>query len=252
MHLILDDVEIAYDYAKTNNDTPVLFLHGALGSRGGFEVLLKSFTERSHIAVDFAAHGDSDTMRSTMNAELLAKDTLALLDALDVERVDIIGHSLGGYVGLVLAHLAPSRVRSVVTLGTKFYWTKDAVQMTLQDLDADLLRKNARAYDALASLHTATGIDKTLGLMQTLIADFDRWQLDEATVKSIQAPLLVSAGDHDGFVPPSEVTRLFDALEKKRNAMAILPSTPHTLHHVAVACFEQAVRRFWERCGLTA
>lgn len=251
MQLTRDDATIAYDYSATHPaQPPVLFLHGALGVRGHFDALRMSFGDRSHITVDFAAHGESVIQSDKMNVEQLAQDTLALLDALDIQQVDIIGHSLGGYVGLLLAHRAPARIRSVVTLGTKFYWTASAIEMTLKDLDPELLRANARAHESLSKLHSASGLDRTLALMQTLISDFGRWQLDEETVREIQAPLLVTAGDHDGFVPPSEVARLFDALDKKRNAMAILPNTPHALHHLAVTCFEQSVRRFWDRSGL--
>ena len=253
MLLNRDDATIAYDFAKTVSAAPpVLFLHGALGVRGQFEALRKSFSDRSQIAVDFSAHGESVTQRDSMNCDGLAEDTLALLDALDIEQVDIIGHSLGGYVGFLLAQRAPARIRSVVTLGTKFYWTDEAIKMTLKDLDLELLRNNARAYGALTSLHAGTGLDKTLSLMQTLISDFGRSQLDEESVRKIEAPLLITAGDRDGFVPLSEVIKLFEAHDKKRNAIAILPNTPHALQHLAVACFEQAVRRFWERSGLTA
>lgn len=252
MQFIRDDASLAYDHSATNPEQPpVLFLHGALGVRGHFDALRTSFSDRSHITLDFAAHGESVIQSDKMNVERLAQDTLALLDALEVQQVDIIGHSLGGYVGLLMAHRAPGRVRSVVTLGTKFYWTDEAIAMTLKDLDIDLLRNNARAYVALSDLHSASGLDQTLRLMQTLISDFGRWQLNDETVREIQAPLLVTAGDHDSFVPPFEVARLFDALDKKRNAMAILPNTPHALHHLAIACFEQAVRRFWDRSGLS-
>ncbi|HEY1043175.1 MAG TPA: alpha/beta hydrolase [Telluria sp.] len=251
MQLKIDDGVIGYDYSKTaSSQPPVLFLHGAMGVRDQLDPLRTCFGDRSQIAIDFAAHGESVIRSSGMNCERLAKDVLAVLDALDIEHVDIIGHSLGGYVGLVLARQAPARVRSVVTLGTKFYWTDEAISMTLKDLDHELLRGHARAYETLSALHIASGIGETLRLMQSLITDFGRWQLNEQTVRKIEAPLLVTAGDHDTFVPPSEVARLFDALDKKRNAMAILPNTPHALHHLALECFEQAVRRFWERSGL--
>ena len=247
MQLTVDRAVIAYDYIRKDTaQPPVLFLHGALGVRGQFDAIRQRFDDRSHIAIDFPSHGESAVTGGGMNCERLARDTLALLDALDIAQVDIVGHSMGGYVGLVMAHLAPQRVRSIATLGTKFYWGADVIDATMKELDVDSMRaRSPRAYDALKALHTASGIDTTLSLTHSLIADFARWQLTEDMVRACGVPVLVSAGDHDAMVPPAEVVRLFAALDAKRCAVAILPHTPHPLQKVALDCFEPAIRQFW-------
>lgn len=248
MRLKIDGGEIAYDYLNAQDgQPPVLFLHGALGVRGQFDALRKSFPDRSQIAVDFASHGESSVTHGAASAERLAGDVLALLDALQVERADIIGHSMGGYVGMVMAHLAPARVSRIVTLGTKFYWSGEIIYKTRSELDADLLQtRSQRFYDALSALHTASGADQTLRFTQALIADFGRWQLNEDLVRAANVPLMICAGDRDTLVPVAEVMKLFGALDPKRNAVAIVPGAPHPLQQLPVACFAQLVRRFWE------
>jgi pimeloyl-ACP methyl ester carboxylesterase len=247
MHLILETGEIAYDYTATSPELPpVLFLHGALGVRGQFALLQKRFPERSHLVVDFPSHGESPVTGGAMNCERLARDLLALLDALELEKADIVGHSMGGYVGLVMAHLAPARVNTVVTFGTKFYWDEATISKTAGELDPAALRaKSARYYDALAAAHTAGGADQALAFTQALIADFARWRLDEEMVRSANVPLLASAGDRDTMVPAAEVMRLYGALDPKVNAAAILPGAPHPLQQLPLECFEHMVRRFW-------
>lgn len=247
MQRIIGDGEIAYDYISTSQEQPpVLFLHGALGVRGQFEGLQKQFPERSHLVVDFPSHGGSRVTGGPMNCERLARDMLALLDALDLGNVDIIGHSMGGYVGLVMAHLAPARVNTVVTYGTKFYWDEATISKTASELDpASLRAKSTRYYDALAAAHTAGGADQALEFTQSLIADFGRWRLDEEMVRMANVPLLVSAGDRDAMVPAAEVMQLFAALDPKRNAAAIVPGAPHPLQQLPLVCFEHMVRRFW-------
>ncbi len=247
MQLNLDACEIAYDYTEPGDgQVPVLFLHGALGVRGQFDALRKQFAERSQLAIDFPSHGESRITGGTFNSERLARDVLALLDALKIGQVDIIGHSMGGYVGLVLAHLAPARVNSIVTLGTKFYWTQEVIDSACRGLDATVLKaQSARFYDALAAVHSAGGADATLRLTQALMGDFARWQLSEEMVRAANVPLMICAGDRDALVPVAEVMQLFGATDQKRNAVAILPATPHPLQQAPLACFEQAVRRFW-------
>lgn len=247
MQLTLDDCEIAYDYTAAGSaQPPVLFLHGALGVRGQFKRLQERFADRACIAVDFPSHGESPVHRGDMNSRRLARDMLALLDALDVSKVDIIGHSMGGYVGLVMAHLAPARVASVATFGTKFFWDEATLGATAGELDPVALRaKSSRYYDALAAAHTAGGADQTLAFTQALITDFQRWRLDEAMIVAAGVPVLTSAGDRDTMVPAAEVMRFYAALDPKFNAAAIVPGTPHALQQLPMECFEQIVRRFW-------
>ncbi len=248
MKLKLDDCEIAYDYVSAGDEqAPVLFMHGALGVRGQFDGLRAQFPERSHIALDFPSHGDSSVTSGAFNSERLARHVLALLDALNIDKVDIIGHSMGGYVGLVMAHLAPARVKRIVTVGTKFYWSEEVIAATARELDATALKaRSQRYYDALAATHTACGADETLRLTQGLIEDFGRWQLSEDMVRLSDVPLLICAGDRDTMVPVDEVARLFRATDVKRNAFAILPGTPHPLQQLPIECFAQIVRRFWQ------
>ena len=100
---------IAYDYVRTHDGQPtMLLLHGALGVRGQLDALRRHFPERSQLAPDFPSHGESRVSHGAVNVARLANDVLALLDALQIEKVDIIGHSMGGYVALVMAHLAPA------------------------------------------------------------------------------------------------------------------------------------------------
>lgn len=249
MQLKLDDAVIAYDYAPAQGDQPpVLFLHGALGVRAHMEPLRKCFADRATISLDFPSHGGSTMQRESMTAQTLARDMIALLDELKIEQVDVVGHSMGGYVSMTMAQLAPQRVRSVVTLGTKFWWTSEAVAMTLKDLDADNIRgASQKFYDALAAAHAPNGLDQTLRLMRTLIAALGQSHPDPAPFRASGAPILICTGDRDTMVPVTEVVKLFESLDSKRNAIAVLPNTPHALQHVALSCFEQSIRRFWER-----
>lgn len=247
MQLTLDDGDIAYDYTTAEStQPPVLFLHGALGVRGQFKRLQERFADRACITVDFPSHGESRVHSGDMNSQRLARDMLALLDAIDAPKVDIIGHSMGGYIGLVMAHLAPARVASVATFGTKFYWDEATIGATAGELDPAALRaKSARYYDALVAAHTGGGAEQALAFTQALITDFQRWRLDESMMVEAGVPVLTSAGDRDTMVPAAEVMRFFAALDPKRNAAAIVPGAPHPLQQLPVECFEQIVRQFW-------
>ena len=106
--------------ASTGYGTPggpaIVALHGALGTKERFaRVGTEGLPERRWIALDLRGSGDS--VRSPpWTIMQLAEDVLATLDALGVDRADVLGTSLGGGVAFALARLAPSRVRSVVAV----------------------------------------------------------------------------------------------------------------------------------------
>ena len=64
-------------------------------------------------APDLRGHGRSDRP-GDYSVELMEADVLGFLDALQLDRVDLIGHSMGGLVGYLLAGDHPERVRRLI------------------------------------------------------------------------------------------------------------------------------------------
>ncbi|MDX1745010.1 MAG: alpha/beta hydrolase [Halobacteriales archaeon] len=109
----------AIDAGDPDVEPPVLLIHGVTGFGAMFAPLLAGLDGRRVIAVDRPGWGLSgeytyapDTHRQTA-VEVLS----GVLDELGVERVDIVGHSTGGYWGILFALAHPDRVRRVVLVG---------------------------------------------------------------------------------------------------------------------------------------
>lgn len=105
--------------------TPALLLvHGFTGHRDDFIGVLPELarigTRRRVIAPDLRGHGDSDENTGPLgwSFEQLVNDLLAFLDHLGLDRVDLLGHSMGGFVVLRFALAHPERVRSLTFLCT--------------------------------------------------------------------------------------------------------------------------------------
>lgn len=97
--------------------TPVVLLHGLLGSPGNFEV-----TARALIAAGVPVIAPEYGLRGTVPVE---RSLTELVDVLSPRlgpsrTVDIVGHSLGGLLGLRLAHGFPGSVRTLVGVGAAF------------------------------------------------------------------------------------------------------------------------------------
>src|SRR5207244_4356889 len=103
---------------------PLVALHGLGGTKISFLPTLAALApERRVIAVDLPGFGDSDKPLASYDAAFSARWIEALLDALDIDRADILGHSMGGRVALELGIDRPDRVRSLMLMTPSlFLW----------------------------------------------------------------------------------------------------------------------------------
>lgn len=93
-------------------DIPVVFLHGTLASPGNFEL---PATELARLGVPFFAPAYGQ--RGTGDLDESRAELVDFILKLPVSQIDIVGHSLGGLMGLKIAHALPGRVRTLVGLG---------------------------------------------------------------------------------------------------------------------------------------
>jgi pimeloyl-ACP methyl ester carboxylesterase len=74
------------------------------------------------IAIDLRGFGWSDAPRDGYEKENLATDILAVLDVLDLERVKLVGHDWGGWIGFLLCLRAPERFSRYLSLNILTPW----------------------------------------------------------------------------------------------------------------------------------
>jgi pimeloyl-ACP methyl ester carboxylesterase len=122
-HEFVDAGGLRTHVALAGDGPPVLLLHGWPQHWYLWRDVIPLVAPHARvIAPDFRGFGWSDAPRSGYRKDQLKRDTLALLDALDVDEVTIAGHDWGGYVGFLLAHEHPERVRSFMALNVLPPW----------------------------------------------------------------------------------------------------------------------------------
>lgn len=97
---------------------PVLLLHGVGGNAWMWGALAETLRRHRHpIALDFRGYGDSEwSPRHEYLTEHHVADVAALLAALELERLDLVGFSWGGLVALAFAAAHPDLVERLVTI----------------------------------------------------------------------------------------------------------------------------------------
>lgn len=112
--VIVGEVRLAYREAGEPDAPPMVLVHGLGASGASWETVAAVFGARYRVyALDMRGHGASD-WPGTYSFELMREDLLGFLDALAIDRVTLIGHSMGGSVALLFAESYPDRLHRLV------------------------------------------------------------------------------------------------------------------------------------------
>jgi pimeloyl-ACP methyl ester carboxylesterase len=114
---VLEGVRLAYDAEGTGE--PLLLIQGLGYGRRGWGPAPAMLARRFRvITFDNRGFGDSEAPPGPYTTLQLARDALAVLDAAEIERTNVIGISLGGMVAQELVLAEPERVRKLVLCST--------------------------------------------------------------------------------------------------------------------------------------
>ena len=105
----------------------VVMIHGLGATKVSFLPTLAALApHRRAIAVDLPGFGDSDKpIQVPYNAAYFAETMTALLDALELDRADFVGNSMGGRVAIEVGLRSPERVRRIALLAPSLAWLRD-------------------------------------------------------------------------------------------------------------------------------
>jgi pimeloyl-ACP methyl ester carboxylesterase len=127
---------------RGKGDTALVFLHGWCGDREYWKHQVDVFAaDYRVVALDQAGHGESGKERKVWNVSSLAGDVEEVCKALGLKRVILVGHSMGGPVGLMAAKRMPGKVVAVIGVDTlqnaEFKWPEDVSKKFLEGFAAD-------------------------------------------------------------------------------------------------------------------
>jgi pimeloyl-ACP methyl ester carboxylesterase len=92
----------------------VLLVHGVTSSHLAWPFVVDRLPGVRAIAPDLRGRGASNLLEGPAGMRAHADDLAATLDALGIERITVVGHSMGAFVAVVFAYLHPERVTRLV------------------------------------------------------------------------------------------------------------------------------------------
>jgi len=213
-----DDIDVAWFEAGRGD--PLILIHGLADDHRAWRRTMPDLMLRRRVVLyDLRGHGETSLGTPDCTLRQLGTDLVALMDALDLERADIAGFSLGGTIAMRAAVDRPERVRNLVLVATSSRVGKSAADWYLErvamvergdpglraTLDGDTGDVYAQSpqelEDGLLIRRQATSDPRGYGNACAAMAALNAAPLDPELVR-IAAPTLVVASDRDQHCPP--------------------------------------------------
>jgi len=143
---------------------PLILLHGLFGSADNWGTVAKHFSKNFQvISVDLRNHGRSPHSESQSYTDM-ADDLLELCDALSLDRIHLLGHSLGGKVAMQFATSFPNRMGKLIVV--------DIAMRAYADAHTHLI--DAMMAVDLTALQSRSEVDKALStsIPQVMVRQF--------------------------------------------------------------------------------
>ncbi|MDP3961456.1 MAG: alpha/beta hydrolase [Pseudorhodobacter sp.] len=244
-------------FKRTGNGAALVLVHGYLGGSAMWAAQMARFSPfRDVICPDLAGFGDSAALTAPASIEAHAQDVLALLDRLEVEKFDLLGHSMGGMIVQEMVRLAPIRVSKLVLYGTgpqgvlpgRFETIAQSRARLLQDGVAATARRIAATWFQHGEQAEAFALCQALGQqasLQAALASLQAWESWDGreNLSAIESPTLVIWGSHDrsyGWSQPEALWRGIPGAD-----LAVVPNAAHNVHLEKPQIFDTLLADFF-------
>ena len=224
-------------YEVYGEGKPIILLHGAfytINMNWG-QLIPELSKTRKVIAIEMQGHGHTPYSDRKLDIKTLAKDVEKLMDYLKIDSADVAGYSMGGTVAYQFAVQSPKRLRKLIIISSTYKsngWLpigNDALKDFKPEFFDDTPMK--MEYDTVAP-----DKDNWRKFVTQMLAHIgENFNIGDANIAKIAAPVLIIAGDNDG-TDKIELMKTYhllgggvfaDMQPMPKSQLAIVPSQGH-------------------------
>lgn len=259
-HVFANGINMAYRLDGPEG-APVVLLSNSLMSNLSMWDPQMAVLERSFrvLRYDTRGHGATDDPPGPYSIKLLAEDSIALLDALGIEKVHFVGLSMGGMIAQYAGANFPDRVSSLLLCDTASemptleMWNDRIATAETKGIAALVEPTLKRWFTApyLASKHP--DLNKVAEMIRTTslvgyvgCASAVRDMSQTSLLKKIKAPTIIIVGEDDPACTVAQSRVLEEQI--KGSTLVILKEAAHLANIEQIDAFNQSMMSFLESC----
>ncbi len=261
MSIIVIDSQVVH-YEVFGRGRPILFLHGWLGSWRYWYPTIEAVAQHFRTySFDFWGFGESRRKSTQESIQNYSEQVVRFLDALGIDQVQLVGHSMGGMVALKTAINHPERITCVATVGAPIngkslsWFLKLNDRRSFANVFARLpwLRRYLFRFflgqtgDMAVSEIIDDSVKSTSHTLQRAVSSMLRTDLTPE-LPSLHTPALIVHGGRDDIVAPRQID-LFDHIPSAE--VVLMPNSRHFPFLDEADLFNDVLLRFLRQPSAT-
>jgi pimeloyl-ACP methyl ester carboxylesterase len=253
-----NQLRLPYVESGDPSSVPVLFLHGFTDSWRSFEPVLPHLPRSIRaFALSQRGHGGADRPATGYSPDDFASDVAAFMDALQLERAVIVGHSMGACIAHCFAAAYPERTMGLVLMGAFGTFQENPTALELLDIvstltdpvDPGFVREFQQSTVArpISPAFLDTVVKESLKVPARVWRAALAGLLETEPLKQfgpVKAPTLIMWGDQEAYIPHSDQEALAAVIADSR--LVVYPGAGHAFHWEEPARFAADLEAFVE------
>lgn len=248
-------------YEVKGKGNPVVLLHGYLENLKMWEGFTGELAQNHQvILIDLPGHGKSGLYDKIHTMSLMAEKVNEVLEKLEIDKVTMIGHSMGGYVALAFAELFPEKLEAFIlqnssslpdseekkeqrlkAVETAHKNLDTLIKMSVPSLFAENNLENVKPEIEFAkTLARETSVEGVEAALRGMRERPDRTQI----LQNFKGKIGIIMGKYDKAVNPADLKKI---LPQKENIMVRELNTGHMSHLEAPEETLSFIKEFLEK-----
>jgi pimeloyl-ACP methyl ester carboxylesterase len=199
-----------YVFNNKEQSIPIVFVHGVGLTYEIWQPQLDFFKDYSNLSYDILGHGKSSLTKQNISFNDFSDQLIELINELKIEKIHLVGFSIGSLVARNFATRYGERLRSLILLGSiykrseqqqkiineRFNQAKKELKLSRQALKRwftdKYLENNPNTYEKISSILSGNNMANFLKVYELFVK-----HKNDEDFKKIQAKTLVMTGEHD-------------------------------------------------------
>lgn len=211
-----------FKFVEEGEGEPLVLLHGLFGALSNFMELVDHFKLTHKVIIPILPLYDLNLLDTTVSG--LAKNVAKFIEAKGLSRINMLGNSLGGHIGLVYALRHQDKVKTIILTGSSGLFENGMGETYPKRGDYDYIRKKTELTFYDPKVASKELVDEIYGIVNNRLKALKIIALARSAIKhnlgdelhDIKVPVCLIWGKNDTITPPmvaEEFHKLLDQSE---------------------------------------
>ena len=207
-----DKFNTSYFLKKTNDTIPIVFIHGVGLTKEIWQPQIDFFKDNNLLTYDLIGHGDTPLEKTQLNFKDFTEQLLNLINELNLEKIHLIGFSLGALIARDFASKNNDRLSSLIIHGSIYKRTEEQKRVVLNRFEVAKTNKPASKHTAIRRWLSENFIKKNPDIYEKIYSTLEKnnhknflkcYEIfvnyidDDSILKKINVDTLITTGEND-------------------------------------------------------